>query len=322
MPTRMRKRIMVLDTDEERGQQIVNMIGAEEHLGYLMLDTNRALAQIYNDTPDLIVMAVEDERWKPFLRMLKTDTVFAHIAVLGILAPAQLRPGASFENLPLDDFTFLPVDLSELLLRIHLAIDKASRTLDANPLSRLPGNYSIVQAVQRHIEDEKPFAFAHLDIDNFKPFNDRYGFTRGDEVIRMSARVLVNTVRIFPEAQSFVGHIGGDDFVLIVNPAHLDAVCQQIITNFEMLASMFYDDEDRARGFIESVDRQGTPRRFPLLSISIAAVLSTNHDFTHYGQYSTAANEVKKKVKQMEGSNYLVDRRCSKDEEEEKGIVN
>lgn len=312
---------MVLDTDEERGQQIVNMINAEDHLGYLMLDTNRALSQIYNDTPDLIIMAIESERWKPFLRMLKNDTVFAHIHVLGLCDPSQIGPETSFEALPLDDFTFLPVDLSELQLRLHLAIDKAGRYLDANPLSRLPGNFSIVQAVQRHIEDNKPFAFAHLDIDSFKPFNDRYGFTRGDEVIRMSARVLVNTVRIFPEAQSFVGHIGGDDFVLIVNPTHLDAVCQQIITNFDMLASMFYDDEDRARGYIESVDRQGTPRRFPLISISIAAVLSTNHNFTHYGQYSTAANEVKKKVKQMEGSNYLVDRRCTKEEGEDKGVV-
>jgi len=312
---------MVLDTDEERGQQIVNMINAEDHLGYLMLDTNRALSQIYNDTPDLIIMAIESERWNPFLRMLKNDTVFAHIHVLGLCDPSQIGPETSFESLPLDDFTFLPVDLSELQLRLHLAIDKAGRYLDANPLSRRPGNFSIVQAVQRHIEDNKPFAFAHLDIDSFKPFNDRYGFTRGDEVIRMSARVLVNTVRIFPEAQSFVGHIGGDDFVLIVNPTHLDAVCQQIITNFDMLASMFYDDEDRARGYIESVDRQGTPRRFPLISISIAAVLSTNHNFTHYGQYSTAANEVKKKVKQREGSNYLVDRRCTKEEDEDKGVV-
>jgi diguanylate cyclase (GGDEF)-like protein len=312
---RTRKRILILDPDPTRGQQLVDTVGGEDSFAYLISDLDRALQQIYNDPPDLILLSAVGDRWKTVLRTLKSDTVFGHLGVLGLFEPNMLGPNTSFESLPVDDFTYFPVNATELRLRVRLATDKSGRSLDANPLSRLPGNLTIIQTVQKRIEDQKPFAFAHIDIDNFKPFNDRYGFSRGDEVIRMTARVLVNTVRNLPDAQGFVGHIGGDDFVLVVNAAFLEPICRQVIVHFDMLAATFYDDEDRMRGYIESVDRQGNPRRFPLITISVAGVVSTNHDFTHYGQYSAAANEVKKKVKQLDGSNYLVDRRFTKTDE-------
>jgi diguanylate cyclase (GGDEF)-like protein len=309
-----RKRVLVLDQDEARGTAITGIVAGEDLFGYHLTDFDRALPQIYNEPPDLILLVAQGDGWKTFLRRLRTDTVFGHLAVLGLFEPSVLSETTSFDGFPIDDFTYLPLDSGELRLRIRLALEKSGRYLDANPLSRLPGNFTIIQTVQRRIEEGQPFAFAHIDIDNFKPFNDRYGFSRGDEVLRMTARILVNTVRSFPDANGFVGHIGGDDFVLVMDPGVIEPLCKQVILHFDMLAGTFYDDEDRVRGFIESVDRQGNPRRFPVITISIAAVASAHHDFTHYGQYSAAANDVKKKVKQLDGSNFLVDRRHTKED--------
>ncbi|MDP8222977.1 MAG: diguanylate cyclase [Candidatus Lernaella stagnicola] len=306
---RVRKRILVVDPNEDRGQEIVAMLVTEDYFGYLFSSPNMALSQIYNDPPDLIILAAQGENWKMFLNTLKNDTVFGHLAVLCLFEPAQLRPETSFTDIPIDDYTALPIDLEDLRLRVRLAMDKSGRYLDANPLSRLPGNFTIIKTLQNRIDQRMPFCFAHVDIDNFKPFNDRYGFSRGDEVIRMTARVLVNTVRNFPNSQGFVGHIGGDDFVLIVNPAVCEPIFQQVLVHYDMLAATFYDDEDRMRGYIESVDRQGNSRRFPLISLSIAGIDSTRNDYDHFGQFSAAANEIKKKVKQKDGSNYMIDRR-------------
>ena len=320
----VRKRILVLDPDTERGPQIVSAVEAEDHFGYHLESSEQALSQIYNDPPDLIVLSAAGDRWKTFLRSLKGDSVFGHLTVLCMFEREMVGPTTTFLDLPIDDFLFLPLDLDELRLRIRLAIDKSGRYLDANPLSRLPGNFTIIQTVQERIDSGTPFAFSHIDIDNFKPFNDRYGFTRGDEIIRMCARVLVNVVRNFPDGNGFVGHIGGDDFVLIINSHLIEPASRQVITHFDMLAATFYDDEDRLRGYIDSVDRQGNPRRFPLISLSISAVDSTRNDFNHFGQYSAAANEVKKKVKQMDGSNFMIDRRREKGDDpvsEENGLV-
>lgn len=304
-----RKRILVIDIDEERSKEVVDMLVSEDYFGYHFSDTSQALSQIYNDPPDLIILTAVGDHWKAFLRTLKSDSVFGHLAVLALFDQRALGTMASFAELPIDDFTFLPADLDELRLRVRLALDKSGRYLDANPLSRLPGNFTIIKTVQERIDRQNPFCFAHVDIDSFKPFNDRYGFSRGDEVIRMTSRVLVNTVRSYPNSQGFIGHIGGDDFVLIVNPTVMEPIFAQVLAHYDMLAATFYDDADRVRGHIESVDRQGTRRRFPLISLSIAAVDSSSHDFRHAGQYSAAANEVKKLIKIKDGSNYMIDRR-------------
>jgi len=303
----VRKHIMVVDWDEARGERTVQLMESEGHLGYLVNDTNRAMNQIYNDPPDLILLHGESEHWRDFLYVLKTDNVFRYLPVLAMFDPAKLGPNQTFAGLPIDDLLLLPLDENELRLRVRLAFIKASRYLDANPLTRLPGNFTILQTVQELIDDHKPFAIAYLDVDNFKPYNDYYGFSRGDEILRMTGRILTNSVRMVRDSIAFVGHIGGDDFVFVVTPENIENTCRQVIANFDMVAGTFYDDEESARGYIESVDRQGNKRRFSLLTISIAAVVSTNHEFTHYGEFSTACSEMKSVVKRMEGSNFVVD---------------
>ena len=313
---------MILETNEERGQKILQLMQEEDHFAYLIDNSDRAMQQIYNEPPDMIILAAENADWKAFLRMLKSDNVFRYLPVLGMFEPDMLGPTTSFENLPIDDLLILPLDVNELRLRVRLAVFKSGRYLDANPLTRLPGNYTIIQTIQELIDSKKAFAMGYIDLDNFKPFNDYYGFSRGDEILRMTARILVNSMLRINDDISFVGHVGGDDFVIVVTPSNIEHVCKQIIANFDMIAATFYDDEDRARGFIESFDRQNNAKQFGFITISIAALLSSNHNFTHYGQISTTANEVKSAVKKIDGSNFLIDRRrtVTPEDEENKSL--
>jgi diguanylate cyclase (GGDEF)-like protein len=151
-----------------------------------------------------------------------------------------------------------------------------------------------------------------IDLDHFKSYNDKYGFLRGDEILKMTARLLTNAIRKLGSPEAFVGHIGGDDFVCIVPPDRLDGVCQEIIKNFDMIVGNFYDEDDRIHGYIESTNRKGEKEHFPIMSISIAVVTNKHRPIQHIGQVSAIAAEVKKRVKSMPGSCYVKDLRRAK----------
>ncbi|MBN2143988.1 MAG: diguanylate cyclase, partial [Candidatus Aureabacteria bacterium] len=149
----------------------------------------------------------------------------------------------------------------------------------------------------------------YVDIDNFKAFNDRYGFARGDDLIRMTGRLLINVIRRLSPKKSFVGHIGGDDFFFITESGLVHESCNQIIQNFDLISSTFANDEDRAKGYIECEDRSGKIRQFPLPTISIAVIDSAVTEISHPGEASSIASEIKKEVKKISGSNFMINRR-------------
>ena len=164
--------------------------------------------------------------------------------------------------------------------------------------------------IQKTVQQKSKSALCYLDLDNFKAFNDRYGFARGDEALRMTARIITNVARKM-HADSFVGHVGGDDFFFII-PSHLiKECCEQIIQNFDLVIPTLMNDEDRVRGYIESKDRKGKLQRFPLLSLSIAVIDLNITRIDHPGEVSATAGELKKAVKKLNGSNYLINRRRS-----------
>lgn len=181
--------------------------------------------------------------------------------------------------------------------------------LDASPLTRLPGNIAIEQVLKGKMEHGEKFALCYIDLDDFKAFNDRYGYARGSELIKMTGEVIHSAKHNHGDMGDFVGHIGGDDFVLITSPENIDIICPAIIAAFDQAAPSFYDEDDRARGYLEGTDRYGVSRRFPLISISIAVVSDTRRVFTSPIEIARVANEIKDYVKTLPGSNYLVDRR-------------
>lgn len=180
---------------------------------------------------------------------------------------------------------------------------------DASPLTRLPGGVAIETVTQTRIDQEIPFAFIMLDLDNFKPFNDRYGYSRGNQIIKHTAEILLTTTEHFGTEHDFVGHIGGDDFVVITTPDKLELICSTIISRFDHDIISFYDEEDKSNGKIISQNRQGETQSFPIMSISISAVNSELSEVANYIHVGEIIAELKKYAKSFEGSNFVIDRR-------------
>ena len=186
---------------------------------------------------------------------------------------------------------------------------RARDNRNLSPLTGLPGNIRIEDEVQRRVEENIPFALLNCDMDNFKAYNDHYGFLRGDRVIQGTARILQDAVEEFCRTEGFVGHVGGDDFVVVVTPELAEQTAERIIERFDHQIRDYYDPPDIERGFIEVEDRQGNPQNFPVVSISIGISTTGTRKFTHYGEAIAVAAEMKQVAKREKGSAYALDRR-------------
>jgi len=185
--------------------------------------------------------------------------------------------------------------------------------LDANPLTRLPGGAAVDNILNESITAKKQIAFCLVDIDNFKAFNDRYGYARGNEVIRKTGKIIETAIAEHGTEESFLGHIGGDDFVIIVTPDRYVPVCETIIESFDRQIIELYDTSDRERGYITSKTRQGETWEFPVMTVSIAVVTNKNRGEISSVKISEVAAEIKEHAKTIPGSLYLADRRKDSD---------
>jgi len=159
------------------------------------------------------------------------------------------------------------------------------------------------------VESKKSYVVCYVDLDKFKAYNDKYGFECGDNVIRETARILLNAVKEYGAPENFVGHIGGDDFVVVTTPNFVDKICEKIIHDFDKISPSFYNQEDRENGFIIGYDRQSKIHKIPLLSISIGVVSNEMRNITHVAQIGEIGAELKKLAKSVEKSNYVKDKR-------------
>lgn len=302
----------ILVSPDETLKALTRSIWPEEVLQFTCYDEAKgAVEHLFNCPPDLLIVdnRVKDVPAVELARLVKSENVYRQLPVIVCLDDADFEQPWDWEKVEVDDFLLRPFSLPVVRERVNLTICRAMRALDANPLSKLPGNTSIIKRIQSLIDRTEDFALAYCDLDYFKSFNDKYGFSRGDEVLMMSARIIVNTVKGFVGEKSFVGHVGGDDFVVITSPKIIEEVCQRIIFSFDGIVPNFYDVEDRKRKSIVSTDRQGNVQTFPLMAISIAVVFNRNGSLKHYGEASAIAMGLKKKAKENPKSSYVIDRR-------------
>jgi len=208
-----------------------------------------------------------------------------------------------------DDYIIKPFDGSELLARVKRTLLRAREMRAVSPLTGLPGNMRVQEEILRRVAGEVPFALLYADLDHFKAFNDHYGFVRGDEAIHMLARVATEVMHEIVGPQGFVGHVGGDDLILLVPPQEAERVCAELCARFDQQAPALYDPEDVERGYIEVNDRQGNPRRFLPLTLSIGVATTTHRRFNHYGEAVAVATEMKQVAKRVASSSFVVDAR-------------
>lgn len=182
-------------------------------------------------------------------------------------------------------------------------------SLDASPLTRLPGNIAIERVLNKRLQSGEPFAVCYADLDNFKAYNDRYGYIKASEVIKLTAELIHETVREVAEANAFVGHVGGDDFVMVLASEQAAPVCEAVITRFDEFIRRHYSAQDLEKGAIEGVDRYGVSRTFPIMSISIAVVICRSGEFGSAMEIAKTAADIKDLLKKAPGSTYLINRR-------------
>jgi diguanylate cyclase (GGDEF)-like protein len=306
--------VLLIHSDRDFFTGLVGVFEEQGLLPAVCHSPAQALGQILSGPPpDVIVAEVALEGWEG-LRLCETirrDGAFGHVAIVAIMPSdgGDLPDGSTWEEPPFDDYMIPPIETEDLVRRIHLSLVRNRRHLDANPLTRLPGNNTIMHELERRMEAQEEFAVAYIDLDNFKAFNDKYGFPRGDEALRMTARLLVNLVGALGPGCGFVGHVGGDDFVFIVSAARAAQVAGQVVDHFDSIIISLYDDEDRARGCIVSKNRKGETEEFPIMTVSLAVIPNRGGRLKHLGQISAIAADLKKKAKMCEGSTVVIDRR-------------
>ncbi|WP_414639221.1 diguanylate cyclase domain-containing protein [Archangium sp.] len=185
-----------------------------------------------------------------------------------------------------------------------MVLRRKQQELGASPTTQLPGSGGIEREVQRRLTERRPFAFCYLDLDNLKAYNDYYGFAKADGVIRQTGDLLREVFGQDGLPGDFLGHVAGDDFVFITSPESVDRICQRAIEAFDRIIPLYYDKQDRERGYIETDDRYGDKRRFPIMSVSVVAVLSDGVSGDHT-ELARQATDMKKRAKAIQGSVYL-----------------
>lgn len=208
-----------------------------------------------------------------------------------------------------DDYIEAPVEPAEFLIRVKSSLVRMTRDLDANPLTKLPGNVSILKELETRIKSGALFAVGYLDLNKFKEFNDHYGFEVGDKVICHTALIIINALEKLGGVSNFLGHIGGDDFIFVASPDAIEEICRKIVEDFDKGIGSFYNEEDRKKGYIITKNRIGQLCKIPLLSLSIGVITNERRPLSHVGEIIQIGNELKNYAKTFGKSIYIKDRR-------------
>jgi diguanylate cyclase (GGDEF)-like protein len=304
------ERVLVVDDDDAVRQVVIEALSDAGYECIGARDGTEGLRLARAHPPDTVVLDVV----MPHLsgddvhRALRRDLATRYIPVIFLSAQSgapdktrRLLDGA-------DDYMAKPFDTDELVARVTTALRRSTSLRALNPLSGLPGNVAIMSELERRLRDGSGAVCVYCDLDHFKQFNDHYGFARGDQLIVLLGRLLVAAAEsVGPEA--FVGHVGGDDFVLVVPADRAEDVARRIVRAFDELVPTVYDAEDRGRGYIVRTDRHGIEHNLPFVTVSIGIVPIAPERFPDAVAVSRAAAEVKEIAKRRDGSSWAVDRR-------------
>ena len=307
----MRKERIVIVDDDPDILDVLQLTLSENYTVFAAPNGKEGLAIVKLKSPDLIITDYNMPVMNgvEFVKNLRKDILLRHLPIIMLTGKGDSKDMVSGIEAGADDYLIKPFDPDNLLARIKMILKRTVRSLDANPLTHLPGNTSIMDEMQNRIDAKGLFAVGYADLDKFKIYNDKYGFEKGDDVIRATARILVEVTQEVCGDTAFVGHVGGDDFIFVCSDDKADEVSQKIIDKFDSVSPTFYSDEDRKVGFIVGKDRQGNETKAGLVSISIGIVSNSTQPITHVAQIGEIGAELKKFAKGVEKSVFVRDQR-------------
>ncbi|MCP2328590.1 diguanylate cyclase (GGDEF)-like protein [Hamadaea flava] len=314
--------ILVVDDDRD----IVRFVEVNLRLhGFEVMtahDGEQALSVIEQRRPDLVIV----DLMMPTLdgigltRRLRADPLMAALPIIMLTARAMTADKVLGLSAGADDYLVKPFDTLELVARVRSTLRRNQEYREVSPLTGLPGNTRILREISDRVQSGCDYAVCYIDVDRFKTVNDAYGFGRGDEFITALARSLHRAVAEAGLPPVFLGHVGGDDFVLVLTPDQVRPVTTRSVELFESAADDLYDPDAAARGYLELTDRRGNVQRANLVTLSIGVALSTARQFDDPREVIAAASEMKSVAKSQPGSFVAIDRRRMDDEPDSGGF--
>ena len=282
--------------------------------GYRVLtaeDGESGLSMAKDNTPDLILLDVMLPRLDghEVCRRIRQDYKVSQTPIIMLTARSSVKDRVAGLAQGANDYLMKPYDQEEMLVRVKNTLTLARNQREANPLTGLPGNHAIEAELTRRLTNGEDFSFIYIDIDNFKGFNDTYGYAKGDGAIRLLRSIITESLHDSEDQDGFAGHVGGDDFVLIMTCENAETTSRRIVKAFDMLKRKLFREDDWDRGYLTVLDRQGQEQRIPLMSLTVAVVKNEDRRYTHLGQLSDAAFELKSYGKTFQGSTVVKERR-------------
>ncbi|HEX4620708.1 MAG TPA: response regulator, partial [Myxococcaceae bacterium] len=299
-------RVLAVDDDEkirEICREVLANIGFEVDVAGSLAEARRKLSEKRPDVMLLDVMLPDGDGFS-LLEELKAERASRNLSVIFVSARTETQAKVRALKLGGDDYLTKPFDALELGARVEAVIRRKEQEQGWSPTTQLPGSAAIEREVLRRLQARQPFAFCYLDLDNLKAFNDYYGYAKADGVIRQTGDLLREIISQEGRPDDFLGHVAGDDFVFVTDPSSVDRVCQRAIESFDRIIPLYYDRTDRERGHIDAEDRFGQRRQFPVMSVSIVAVMSDGVS-TGHAELARVAAEMKKRAKAIQGSVYI-----------------
>ncbi len=274
-------------------------------------DGEEGLKKAFEERPNMVIVDVQMPKLNGYevVERMRKEVLTTYIPIMMLTGSEGEYHEIKGLSLGIDYYATKPFKPEIIVARVKALLQRSKFTISVNPLTMLPGNVSIDKEATNRISSGLPFAVFYVDLNNFKSFNDYYGFNDGDEVIKHTAKIMLDVVGKHGNNNDFVGHIGGDDFIIVSTPDKVASICENIIADFDSTIPSFYNEEDKKRGHILVKNRKNELEKFPIMSISIGVVTNVHKKLTHIGEISVLGTQMKSAAKKSSKSAYLVDRR-------------
>ena len=302
--------VYLIDNEEKLKKELIRAFNGEKNYRFYQIKKEN-IEEAEKDIPSLIIINEDtiDNDIIELCRKIKDNDDNAITPTIVISSNTSREHRVRILKESVTYYIKKPIDFEYLYYTIKNITNLLYINRKVSPLTNLPGNVQIQAEMKKRLWKKEYFVMLYLDLDNFKAYNDVYGFVQGDEIIKLTARIITKNIHLKEEDNNFVGHIGGDDFIAILEDHDFEKICQNIIIDFDNSIKKYFSDIDLKRGYFEVPNRKGIIEQFPLTSISIAAVEVPAGRFHNTLEISEAGAQVKHLSKSIPGSTYVIDRR-------------
>ena len=306
----MYQEILVIEDDAILTNKLKKIFENESEYIFTYINSNH-VAEEMQTIPDLIIID-EDNISVDVIDVcnyIRKNNENAITPIMVISSTINKEHRLNILKTDVEYFIKSPMDDEYIYYTIRNIIRLMSSNRKVSPLTGLPGNTQIQVEINKRLLKKEEFAILYFDLDNFKEYNDTYGFLKGDEVIKFTAKTIVRAMHNYKTEDSFVGHIGGDDFVGIISGIDYERLCQDIIAIFDINIKAYFNKEDIDRGYLEVANRKGVIEQFPITAISIGMVTVNPGEYESTLEIGEVGAQVKHLAKTQPGSAYAINRR-------------